>query len=556
MERLQSWLSAFKTWYGDLDATRRTWFVVSAALAAALVVGAISMATYVPMGPLFDAPLDSTTSSNVLNHLEKNEIAYDIEPGSNRILVPLAVRQKLQFDLNGSGMVDGKGIGLELFEENRFGSTKFVEHVRYVRGLQGEIERQINGFEAVAGSKVLLSLPEESLFQDDLVEPSASLYLELHPGRSLSIAEGERMAKMVANAVPRLHADHVAILDADMRVIHGSTDSDGVSTAANGLADLKRNHEAYYKREIERILERVVGPGKVVARVNVELDNSQRNRQERKLHGEEAVQISADVQESSMVGGKGAEGIPGTTANLPELEAANAQQSTGSAVTESSNTRETGNYDVPETRMQEATLPGGIVGITAAVLVDGVWTDAVIAEGAEAPKAGAEAPKTYAPRTAAELASFTTLVAMSLGIAEKSVSVVNQPFAQVEVPSAGAMLSMNPGNSWAPVMRYGFAFLALLCTFGFIVRPVIRSITHQETEAEAVQHAIDMAVAGMLPDGTVVDHQDGESLADLIRRVSGGQELATRDEVARLVSGDLTHSVVTLQGWIAQDLER
>lgn len=552
MERLRNWLAAFKDWFTGLDPTRRTWFVVTAALGTALVVGALNMATYVRMVPLFELPLDPSTNAEVLTHLDQKEIKWKIERGTDRIFVPDGARDQLRMELRGSGMVDGKGVGMELFEENRFGSTKFVEHVRYVRGLQGEIERQVNGFDAVAGSKVLLSLPEDALFQEDIVDPSASVYLELRAGRTLSIDEGTRIARLVANAVPRLHEDRVAILDSEMRVIHATTESNGENSIANHLAELKRNHERYYKREIESVLERVVGPGNVVARVNVELDNSQRSKQERKLHGEEAVVIANDVHESSSSGGSPAEGVPGTTANLPELQAANGKAATGS-VSEMSETRETGNYDVPETRSQEATLPGGIVSITAAVLVDGVWTDATAAaaDGAK-PAEGADA-KTYAPRTAAELASFTTLVAMSLGVTEKAVTVINQPFAQVDMaPTQASILAMSPGESWAPMMRYGFAFLALLCTFGFIVRPVMKNVTTTQAEAEAA--LADGAVAGVLPDGTVVGElPGGETLADLIRRVSSGKELVTRDEVALLVSTDLTHSVVTLQAWIAQD---
>ncbi len=552
MEQLRNWLSAFRTWFLGLDPTRRTWFIVTMALSTALIVGAVNMATYVHMVPLFETTLDPSTSSDVLLYLETKEISYNIERGTDRILVPDGNRDQLRMELRGGGLVDGKGVGMELFEENRFGSTKFVEHVRYVRGLQGEIERQVKGFDAVLGAKVLLSLPEDSLFQEDLVEPSASVYLELRTGRTLSADEGDRIAKLVANAVPRLHESRVAILDSNMRVIHATTESEGDNSIANHLAELKRNHERYYKREIESVLERVVGPGNVVARVNVELDNSQRSKQERKLHGDEAVVIANDVHESSRSGGTAAEGVPGTTANLPELQAG-APPSKGGALSEMSETRETGNYDVPETRMQEATLPGGIVSITAAVLVDGVWTDAAVGGKPASGSAGDDAPRTYAPRTAAELASFTTLVAMSLGISEKAVTVINEPFAQVAMsPAQASLLSMTPGESWAPVMRYGFLFLVLLCTFGFIVRPIMKNVTAPESAADPL--LADGAVAGVLPDGTVVGElPGGETLADLIRRVSSGKELVTRDEVALLVSTDLTHSVVTLQAWISQD---
>ncbi len=554
MERLRNWLASFKTWFDGLDSTRRTWFIVTAALGTAVVVGAVNMATYVHMVPLFETTLDPSTTNDVLTHLKQKEIKWKIERGTDRLLVPDGVRDQLKLELTGAGMVDAKGVGMELFEENRFGSTKFVEHVRYVRGLQGEIERQVNGFDAVAGSKVLLSLPEDSLFEEDVIDPSASVYLELRSGRTLSTDEGTRIAQLVANAVPRLHEDRVAILDSDMRVIHATSDTDGEDSIANHLAELKRNHERYYKREIESVLERVVGPGKIVARVNVELDNSQRSKQERKLHGEQAVVIANDVHESSSTGGTAAEGVPGTTANLPELQAA-APKAKGGSVSEMSETRETGNYDVPETRVQEATLPGGIVSITAAVLVDGVWTEATEDGGAAGETPVEDGERSYTPRTEAELASFTTLVAMSLGISEKAVTVINQPFAQVEVPTQASILALTPGESWTPMLRYGFALLALLFTFGFIVRPIMKSVT--TTEAEAAAAAADAAAleagAAVLPDGTIGELPGGETLADLIRRVSGGETLVTRDEVALLVSTDLTHSVVTLQAWIAQD---
>ena len=553
MERLRNWLAAFQNWFTGLDSTRRTWFIVTAALGTAIIVGAVNMATYVHMVPLFETTLDPSTTAEVLTVLEQKQIKYKIERGTDRLLVPDGKRDQLRLELTGGGLVDSKGVGMELFEENRFGSTKFVEHVRYVRGLQGEIERQVNGFDAVSGSKVLLSLPEDSLFQEDVIDPSASVYLELRAGRSLSADEGNRIAQLVANAVPRLHEDRVAILDSDMRVIHATSDTEGEDSIANHLAELKRNHERYYKREIEAVLERVVGPGKIVARVNVELDNSQRSKQQRKLHGEQAVVIANDVHESSSTGGTAAEGVPGTTANLPELQAG-AAKTKGGSVSEMSETRETGNYDVPETRMQEATLPGGIVGITAAILVDGVWTEGS-GDGGGTETAAEEGERTYTPRTEAELASFTTLVAMSLGIDEKAVTVINQPFAQVEVPTQASLLALTPGESWGPLLRYGFAFMALLFTFGFIVRPIMKNVTTTEAEAEAAAAAAAALEAGaaVLPDGTIGELPGGETLADLIRRVSGGETLVTRDEVALLVSTDLTHSVVTLQAWISQD---
>ena len=57
--------------------------------------------------------------------------------------------------------------GLEILDQDSFGGTQFREHVRYLRGLQGEIEQMLNSYRGVAGSKVLLTLQHTALFEED-----------------------------------------------------------------------------------------------------------------------------------------------------------------------------------------------------------------------------------------------------------------------------------------------------------------------------------------------------------------------------------------------------
>jgi len=547
-------VQAFLTWFNGLESARRMWFLAIAGLGLASLAVAFGVATYQPMVPLFKTSLDSASSTEVMNYLESKEIVYDIERGSDRILVPDQLADSLRMQLTGNGMVSSKNVGLELFEENRFGSTKFVEHVRYVRGLQGELERSINGFDTVRSSKVLLSMPEESLFAEEEVDPSASVYLELKSGVNLSAAEGKRIANLVANAVPRLTSESVEILDSEMRVIHASNSVDGEAKAASNLTELKQGHERYYKREIERILERVVGPGKVVARVNVVLDNAQRSLDERKLHPDGAVAVSTQTFEESSTSAGRATGITGTTANLAEAKAANAvAQGSGS---ETSSSREIGNFDVPHTWRSEATLPGSIQSISAAVLVDGTWTEVAAVEG-EKPVEGVAAEKTYVPRTEDELAAYASLVASALGVDAKAVTMVNQPFTTIDIPqgkSTSGGLALGPDSSVQSYMRYAFALLALVMTFGFIVRPVMKNITVPDEAAldseTPQQLAEGTASAGSLPSP---DEQDAQVLADLIDRIGSGNEHITRGEVSRLVSSDITHSLVTLQAWLAEE---
>jgi flagellar M-ring protein FliF len=554
MDTLTRRLAAFRAWFSGLEQARKMWFVAISGLAMAGLVVAFEVATNVAMAPLFDSGVDPRTNGEIVAFLEARGTDHTVEAGTDRILVPLRERERLRLHLQNEGIVSDKLVGLELFDENRFGSTRFVEHVRYVRGLQGEIERQINLFDQVAGSKVLLSLPEQSLFEEDVVDPSASVHLDLKSGTTLSAKEGKRIATLVANAVPRLTADAVEIVDAQMHVIHAATGEGGEARAASKLSDLKRDYERYYTGEVERILERVVGPGKVVARVNVTLDNAQRSLDERKLHPDEAVAVSTETFEQSETGGTSQSGLAGSTTNLKDAKAANG---IGTSVNkESSSTREIGNFDVPHTWRSEATLPGGIQSITAAVLVDGTWKELPVEGEGKGKGAAATEPKTeYVPRTAEELASFSALVAGALGVQATAVTMVNQPFASIDVqPATGTRgVAMGPGHGVESYMKYGFAFLALALTFGFIVRPVMKTITEPEptsSESEPAQLGEGATVAGALPDA---DANEARALADLIDRIGSGNEHITRGEVSKLVSSDITHSLVTLQAWLAED---
>lgn len=545
MDSIIKRVKAFASWFQGLEQARRMWFLAITGLALAGLVVAWQVATYQRMVPLYDRPLDPATTNDIVNHLKSTEQTYSLQTGTGLVMVPDHTVEALRVELQGGGMVTDKNVGLELFEENRFGSTQFVEHIRYTRGLQGEIERQLNGLDPVRASKVLLSLPEESLFTEDVEPPSASVFLDLKSGVTMSVTDGASMAAMVASAVPRLDVRNVEIMDAEMRVIHAASAEEGEASVASSLAQLKRSHERHYKREIEGILERVVGPGKVVARVNVVLDNAQRTLDERKLYGDQAVAVVTRSEEKNSTQGTGEGGVPGTTVNVAEGRAAN-PIATG-ATGESSEIRETGQYRVPETHKSEATLPGGIQSITAAVLVDGTW------EGAGAELVDGEASaRTYAPRTEEELAAYTSLIASALGVAASSVTVVNQPFATVDVP-APVRPSAFAGSSMMieRYVRYGFAFLALLLTFGFIVRPVMQNITlpdedEEETDPALLEGSAANALAGP-------GEQDELALAALIARIGAGNEHITREEVSRLVSTDLTHSLVTLQAWLTEE---
>ena len=542
MERFKQMLDRARAYYRSLPAQRRATLVVTVALAFAVTAAIWGYAAYDPMTLLFERPMDAKTSASVLDWLGQNGIDHRIEPGTARIYVQRSQRDRVAMELRGSSMITGTGGGLELIDNAPIGSTQFMERRRWTMALQREIETQITGFDQVLASKVLLSMPEEALFAEDQVDPSASVYVELKTGMALSTDEGGRIASLVAAAVPRLRPDRVEILDSELRVIHAMRDSEEEYGISSELADLRRQYDRYYTRKVERILERIVGPGKVVAQVSVEVDHTERTVRQRELDGEGAVVISQRNRESTSTGG-GRGGVPGTTANSPEL-----RQPTSASGREAAEADEVANIDVPDKQTHIASLPGGILSMTASVVVDGTWETPAAAEAAEA--TGAPEP-VYTARTEQELTEYARIVAGAIGIPVDLVTVVNRPFARIDMTPA-AQPTAAPVD-WAGYLPWGAVVLALLLSFLFVVRPAMKGLVDH-----AVGQAADGATAQL--DGsdaagalTAPEETPEQALAEWLENVAAGDSFITRDEVNRLVSADIVHSVVTLQTWISRE---
>ena len=556
---MNEFLQRLRSYFVSLPPQRRATLLGTVLLTLAGTAALWGWAVHEPMVPLFDAPLDARAASDVMQALDRQQIRYEIEPRSQRILVPADRRDQVNLELSGTlGLADRSRIGLEIFDDGGFGTTRFVEHVRYVRGLQGELERQLAGFGKVRGAKVLLSVPEDSLFAEDREDPSASVYLELRAGDTLSHEEGRRMADLVAHAVPRLRREHVEILDSKMKTIHAATGDENASTSK--LTELQHRYERYYQRKVESLLERVVGHGKVSARISVALDTAERRTIERKLDPDNATLISNRLRESSQLGGISvATGVPGTTANLPENQASSGAGGVRQSKTTESD--ELGNYDVPEQHLTSASRPGTVLKVTAAVLVDGRY------EGALKGTKGEAAGPTFITRPLEELDRFAVMTAQALGTTKDNVSVFCEPFAPLEIaqaPKPSVLTGGVPPMAEA-LARYGLALLALVLTFTMVVRPLTRQLgaappgpgDNELTEGDHLGELEGSESAGLL--NGAVEPQAGHrgrltqaTFYEWLAAASSGDVLLTREEVGRLVTTDLDHSASTLREWINQ----
>jgi len=542
VEFLQTIKNQVRSRWDGLPEDRRTPMLVTTALTLCVVILVGSWLTRPRWVPLDKQPTDPADRSALLEQIEAGGWKVQID-SADRFTVLAEDKRRIQTEL---GVVINKdtpmGI-MEALDKGGFGGTRAQEHARIVQGRQGEIEKLLNSYESVVGSKVMLSLQRDALFEEDRQAPRASVYLKLKSGVELSTREGEQMARQVANAVVGLELERVHILDEHMRTLHATSAANG--TGGNALAEQQREWEGYYQRKVETLLSQMLGHGRATVSIGVQLDHAQRSVVARDLDPEKVVTISSKATEQTSEGAGAARGVAGTASNIDGALDSEAGPSTSAST-------EAVNIDVPETRKTDVKAPGEVLAITASVVVDGHRVAKAPAEGAEAETETAGAETVYQARTPEELEALTALVRNALGPAATKVEVQSHEFRVLDLePTAEPIIQQLARENAGGLARYSAAFLLLLFAYGLVLRPMVQSVTRIDPPG-GDDETVD---ALTIDDPQLPSPENAEPEFDVqgwLDKFSSGDQFVSRADVSRLVLADVAHSVVTLQEWLTE----
>ncbi|QWF38505.1 flagellar M-ring protein FliF [Bordetella hinzii] len=289
-----------------------------AAALVALIVAAALWSREPDYKVLF-SNLDDRDGGAIVTALGQMNVPYRFSDNGAAILVPGSRVYDARMQLASQGLPRGGSVGFELMDNARFGASQFAEQINYQRGLEGELARSIEAMHSVQHARVHLALPRQSLFVRDRQPPTASVLLNLHPGRSLADAQVSAISWLVASSVPDLTADNVSIVDQNGRLLSAPAGE------GRGMdADQMRFVREVEQRTVERILtilNPLVGPGNVHAQASAEVDFARREETSETYRpnqepGQAAVR-SQQTSDSRLVGVNPAVGVPGALSNQP-----------------------------------------------------------------------------------------------------------------------------------------------------------------------------------------------------------------------------------------------
>jgi flagellar M-ring protein FliF len=127
----------------------------------------------------------------------------------------------------------------------------------------------------VIESRVHLVLPEDSLFKEDRKPSSAAVVLKLRPGAGIDDRELQGIVHLVAATVRGLEEDRITVMSTDGKVLYKKNREEQSTQMSNTQIERKQRMEDDMRQKIQSMLEQVLGPNRVLARVALEVDLNQ-----------------------------------------------------------------------------------------------------------------------------------------------------------------------------------------------------------------------------------------------------------------------------------------
>lgn len=456
--------SAKNLWSG-FSLTKR---MIVAGIAVVVVAGFIGLAIWLnmPEYKLLYTNLSPEDASRIVKMLQTDKVSYRLENDGTTIMVPAAQVYDLRLKVAGEGGLVGQGIGFEIFDQTKVGQTDFVQKVNYMRALQGELARTISEFPSVENARVHLVIPRRSLFVEERQAPSASVVLKLqNPQQKPDPKEITAILNMMLMSVEGLDKAHVSITDNTGKVLYEPQED---SLTAHSATQLEHRLQVQrdLERRIEELLTPVFGPGKVIAKVNADLDFSQKTIRREIFDPETATVRSQQTSEESQQGQANLE------SGTPEVNfRGDGVMGTVSTQNGSRETRTT-NYEINKEEQNIISNVGDVTRLTVAVIVDGTYQKV-------------DDKWEFAPRSKEELDRVHALVANAVGINEKRgdmLEVSSVAFNDTERPvdpNMAEVVAQYADRLGKPLLNALLAFLFLM----LVVRPVVLALIRPKVEA-------------------------------------------------------------------------
>nr|WP_245434470.1 flagellar basal-body MS-ring/collar protein FliF [Pseudolabrys taiwanensis] len=505
------------------------------------------------MVPLF-TDLTVEDSSSIVKDLERQAIKYELKSDGATVMVPKDQVARLRMKLAEAGLPKGGGVGYEIFDKSdALGATTFIQNINHLRALEGELARTIRSIDRVQAARVHLVLPERPLFSRDKVEASASIVLKVRG--ALEPQQIRAIRHLAASAVNGLKPERVSIVDETGRLLADGAKSANALEGA-GADERKIAYENRLRGEVETIVSSIVGPGHARVQITADFDVNRITQTSDKFDPDGRVVRSSQTREEQSPAGEGTPQGPVSVGN--ELPGADRNaNAAGGARDQNRKSEEIVNYEISRVTKTEVIEAGRVNRISAAVLVDGIYSKNDKGEAV------------YQPRSKEEIDRIAALVRSAIGFDAKrgdQLEVVNLRFAET------TPVPINEPTNWMSVFQFtkddimrgaelGVMSLLGLIVLLMVVRPLVRRIITPDMP-EAARPAL-AAPAGITNNGgpsvAIVGAEEQVAISNRtsamidIAKVQGQVHAQSVQKVGEIAEKNPHEAVSIIRNWLHEE---
>ncbi len=541
MDKLREIFEKFKETYREWPTSQKIFY----AGALAVLIGSLAFAIYsvnkTEYSPLYTR-LSEEDMGGVVGALKAQKIPYSLS--GNTVSVPTDKVYETRLALATEGIPKGgSGVGFEIFDQQKLGSTEFVQKINYQRALQGELARTINRLDEVLESRVHLVIPPEALFAEDQKAPTASVVLKIRPNARLEKQQIQGIVNLVSSAVQGLKEENVSVLSTDGNILFKKSALDDSFQMSNLQMKAKEDLEEKLRQKVQTLMEQVVGPGRAMTRVALDMDFNQAVINEETYDPDSAVIRSQQRSVENTQGGElGTKGNPDVPINV-ESQLMQTQQQQGQQQKQSNRQRETVNYEINRVTRQITHSPGSVKKLSVAVVVDGSYEMKPNKDGKEIP--------TFVGRAPEQMRALEDLARKAVGFDEgrgDQVTVSNIAFA------SDTDLDMSGRNKWLKMLEDNqkmlLNILLIVLAFIFIVRPFMRKF---ERWGEKPEPPPELLTAEASPPALPAVQEEEEEEEDLDDKAQLEIEQSARKKAAFMVQHDPEQAAVLIRALLREE---
>lgn len=318
-EKLVKYMNAIKQFSNRFTRKQKIVSFTILGIVIAILILVVSLTSITNYAPLY-SNLSPSETGQIKQTLDSKGVKNKVTDNGTTINVPKDMVNDLKVQLAAQGLPKSGHIDYSFFGKNAsWGMTDNQFNVLERAAMQTELSNLISGMSGVTSSKVMINLPQKSVWVSDKPsQASVSVVLNLQPGYQLNDQQVQGLYHLISKSIPNLSENNIVIMDQMFNYYEPKNNNSKSSTLSvyQQQQNVQHDIEKNLQQKVQRMLGMMMGMNNVMVNVTTDIDFTKTKSDEqlvtpvdpKKMNG---LQVSTE-RITETYSGNGASGVAGT----------------------------------------------------------------------------------------------------------------------------------------------------------------------------------------------------------------------------------------------------